>query len=147
MRLVDLYGPVILCLLGIAGLLAAVRLGGRFGWIGYLLGGPLGAAIMLGVICVAVLAWLFFQNLLFRGLPWLPVCRNGRCKGGFLASMGDYKPAWNEDWTLRGFRCRCGAVYQKRGRRFVEIAPDGAVKPYLVWNPWKGWLPDPSEGT
>jgi hypothetical protein len=145
MRLVDVSGPLLLFLLGLAGVLAALWLGKSFGCIGYVFGPSIGAAAMLAILCAGAVAWLLIRNLLFRGIPWLPSCRNGCCRGGILAHMGDYKPVWNDDGSLRGFRCRCGFVYRKVGRQFVELAPDGSVKPYQVWVPGKGWLPDHGE--
>jgi hypothetical protein len=142
MRLVEVSGPILWVLLGVAGVLAAFCLGASFGWIGYVFGPSLGAALMLVILCAGAVGWVAIQNLLFRGVPWLPACRNGCCRGGRLAGLGDYKPVWNENCTLGGFRCRCGITYQKVGRRFVELAPDGSSRPYLVWNWLKGWLPD-----
>jgi hypothetical protein len=97
---------------------------------------------MLAILCTGAVGWIAIQNLLFRGVPWLPVCRNGCCRGGRLAGLGDYKPVWNDNCSVRGFRCRCGITYQKVGPRFVELAPDGSFRPYLVWNRLQGWLPD-----
>ncbi len=144
MRLGDVTGPFLLLLLGVAAVLAALGLGAGlgWGWIGYVFGPSLGAAAMLVILCAAVATGLLIRNRLFRGIPWLPVCGNGCCRGGWLAALGDYKPVWNEDGTVRGFRCRCGITYQKVGRRFVELAPDGSFRPYLVWDGLKGWLPD-----
>src|SRR5262249_16479647 len=120
MRRVEGSGPILRVLLGVAGVLAAFGLGKSYGWIGYILGPSLGAALMFAILCAAAVGWVAIQNLLFRGIPWLPACRNGCCRGGRLAGLRDYKPVWNENCTLGGFRCRCGIVYQKVGRRFVE---------------------------
>jgi hypothetical protein len=145
MRLVDVSGPILLFLLSFAGVLGAYGLGKYLGCIGYVFGLSIGAGAMLAILYAGAVAWLLIRNLLFRGIPWLPWCRNGCCRGGILAHMGDYKPVWNDDGILRGFRCRCGIVYRKVGRHFVEIAPDGSFKPYRVWVPVKGWLPDHGE--
>ena len=143
MRKVDMKGPFLLWMLGFAGLLTAIWMRNRFGFIGYVIGLPTGAAVMLGILSGATLTWIYIQGLLFRGVPAFPVCRNGCCRGGRLSDPGDYKTVWNDDWTVRGFRCRCGVTYQKVGRRFVELAPDGSLKPYLIWSRLKGWCPDP----
>src|SRR5689334_21032949 len=134
MRRVDVCGAILRVLLGVGGVLAAFCLGRRFGCIGYIFGPSLGAGVMLAILCTGAVGGIAIQNLLVRGVPWLPACRNGCCRGGRLAGMGDYQPVWNEDCTLQGFRCRCGITYQKVGRRFAELAPDGSVRPYLVWN-------------
>jgi hypothetical protein len=143
MRRVDVKGPLTLWMLVFAGVLTATCMGNRFGFAGYVIGLPTGAAIMLGILSGATGSWVYIQGLLFRGVPGFPVCRNGCCRGGRLSDPGDYKTVWNDDWTVRGFRCRCGVTYQKDGRRFVELAPDGSFKPYLIWRRLKGWCPDP----
>ncbi len=135
-------GCLVLLMLGAGGLLTARWMGHRNGWPFYVLGFPIGAAIMLGLLGAATLIWAFLQGLLFQGLPGLPVCRKGCCRGGRLADPGDYELVWNDDWTFRGYRSRCGTTYKKCGRRFVELAEDGSLKPYLVWNWRKGWILD-----
>lgn len=143
MQSVDMKGPLLLGILGSAGLLTAIGMGKSWGLIGYVIGLPTGVAVMLGILSGASLTWTYIRGLLFRGVPALPVCRNGCCRGGRLSDPGDYKIDWNDNWTVRGFRCRCGDTYQKIGRRFVELAPDGSFKPYLIWSRHKGWCPDP----
>jgi hypothetical protein len=143
MQRVDMKGPLLLWILGFAGLLTAIWMGNRLGFIGYVIGFASGAAMMLGILSVATLTWISIQGLLFHGLPRFPACRNGCCRGGRLTDPGDYTTVWNDDWTVRGFRCRCGVTYRKVGRRFVELAPDGSFMPYLIWNPLRGWCPDP----
>lgn len=140
---VELRGPFLLSVLGFAAVLNSIWMGSRFGLLGYVIGLPAGAAMILLILSGAALTWTYIQGLLFTGVPGFPVCRNGCCRGGRLADPGVYTIVWNDDWTVRGFRCRCGDVYQKIGRRFVEVAPDGSFKPYLIWSRVKGWRPDP----
>ena len=135
-------GPLLLGTLGYAGLLTAIWIGNRFGFLGYLIGLSIGAAVMLAILAGGAIIRMYIQGLLFHGVPAFPVCRNGCCRGGRLSDPGDYNIVWNDDWTVRGFRCRCGVTYQKVGRRFVELAPDGSFKPYLIWSRLKGWCPD-----
>ncbi len=142
MRRVHFMGPFLLLILGASGLLAAIWLGRPWGFIGYLFGPGIGAALMLALLSAVTVTGIAVQNLLYRGIPWLPVCRNGCCRGGRLSDLRDYQVVWNSDWTVRGFRCRCGITHQKIGRRFVEIAEDGSIKHYLIWKPFKGWWPD-----
>jgi hypothetical protein len=142
MRRVDLKGSFLLWMLGLAGLLTSIWMGSSYGFIGYIIGFPAGAAVMLGILSVAAVTGTYIQGLLRHGVPAFPVCRNGCCRGGRLSDPGDYKTVWNDDWTVQGFRCRCGVTYQKVGRRFVELAPDGSIKSYLTWSPFKGWCPD-----
>jgi hypothetical protein len=82
------------------------------------------------------------EGLLFDGVPWLPTCRQGRCVGGRLTDFGDYNSVKDEEGGLFGFRCRCGDIYRKVGRRFVEVAPDGSIRPYLIWSRTWGWIDD-----
>jgi hypothetical protein len=138
----DLRGPFLLLALASAGVLTAIWMGNRLGYIGYVIGLPAGAAVMLVILCGATVMWIYIRGLLFSGVPEFPVCRNGCCRGGRLADPGDYTTVWNDDWTVWGFRCRCGDVYQKVGRRFVLVAADGSSKPYLIWTRLKGWCPE-----
>jgi hypothetical protein len=124
------------------GVLTALVLGSCVGFLGYVVGFPLGAAAMLVILSSASLAWTCAQGILFRGVPLFPVCRNGCCRGGGLADPGDYTMVWDTDCTVREFRCRCGDAYRKVGRRFVEVAADGTCKPYLIWSRFRGWCPD-----
>jgi hypothetical protein len=62
--------------------------------------------------------------------------------GGRLTDFGDYNSVKDDKGGLFGFQCRCGDTYRKVGRRFVEVAPDGSIRPYLIWSRMKGWCPD-----
>jgi hypothetical protein len=140
-----MIGPVeffLLLMLVMAGLFAAIWGGERFGCVGYLLGLPLGVVAMFGAVYAFALAWAYVEGLLFDGVPWLPTCRQGRCVGGRLTDFGDYQSVRDDKGGLFGFRCRCGDTYRKVGRRFVEIAPDGSIRPYLIWSRVKGWIAD-----
>ena len=149
MRLVEvkdrtMIGPTeffMLLMLAVAGLLTAIWGGNRFGCVGYVLGLPVGIVAMFSAIYAAALSWVYVEGLLFDGVPWLPACRKGRCKGGRLAEFGDYHSIKidRDRWV---FRCRCGDTFKKVGRRFVEVAPDGSFRPYLVWSTIKGWSAD-----
>lgn len=139
-------GCLVLLVLASGGLITVRWMGQRYGWPYYVLGLPLGITIMLGILGAATLAWTLLQGFLFHGLPELPVCRRGCCRGGRLGDPGNYTLVWNEGWTLRGYRSRCGTTYKKIGPRFVELAEDGSIHPYLVWNWRKGWIPDRPPG-
>ena len=49
MQRVDMKGPFLLWMLGIAGLLTAIWMRNRFGFMGFVIGLPTGAAVMLGM--------------------------------------------------------------------------------------------------
>jgi hypothetical protein len=128
-------------ILVLAGLVVGSWLGERFGCFGFLVGLPLGAAAMLGILYVGALSWDYAVRLILREEPWLPTCRQRKCKGGRPPDSGDY--AWVKvNGDLWGFRCRCGDTYRKVGRRFVELAPDGTFRPYLICKPLRGWCAD-----
>jgi hypothetical protein len=107
--------------------------GGVHGW---LLGGFLG--LIAFFLAVAVLALL---GDLWGGMPRLPKCRNGCCRGpGMFRGEGDYEfEVIGEEYR---HVCRCGHRYRRRGRRFVEVNEDGTEAPYLVWRPFRGWFPE-----
>jgi hypothetical protein len=64
--------------------------------------------------------------------PHPPTCRSGKCKWEEfeIRTLGD------DD---AGHFCRCGDRYDKRGRRWVEILPDGTIGPFMIWRPLRGW--------
>ena len=109
-------------------------MGGRYAW---LLGGSVGCfSFLLGAAALVLL-----MDLWTGGLPRLPKCRNGCCRGpGMSRGDGDYDIGrTGEDYH---YVCRCGGRYRRRGRRFVIVNDDGTETPYLVWRPFRGWFPD-----
>jgi len=102
-------------------------IGGRSGW---LVGGLLGLLLFI----LIVFAFAAVVDFGFKGVPRLPKCRNGCCRG--------------EAYAIQEFRggfvrvCRCGGRYKRRGKRFVVVNEDGTEAPYLVWRPFRGWYPD-----
>jgi hypothetical protein len=142
MQQVDRKRPPVLWMIGSVGLVTAIWLGNRVGFIGFVIGFPTGAAVMLGILSGASMLGELIHGLVVVGVPAFPVCRNRCCRGGRFSDPGDYTIVWNDDGTVRGFRCRCGNIYQKVGRRFVELGPSGTFNPYLIWNRLKGWCPE-----
>ena len=39
-----------------------------------------------------MLAWAVFEGLTATGIPYLPTCRNGKCRSGWLTDFGNYEP-------------------------------------------------------
>ena len=68
---------MLIVLLG--GLVLARFAGEAFGWMGFLLGLPIGTVISFGVLYAIVLLWACSEALLFGGIPYLPTCGNGKC--------------------------------------------------------------------
>jgi hypothetical protein len=120
----------------IAGGFLALWAGKRFGGIGVLLAFPVG---FLGTIVAETAffgAAIYVQGWCLLGIPWLPPCRNGTCKAGDRFILpGDYEKIPRYDKKQQ-------TEYAKTGRHFYEKLPDGTLKPYLVWRPFKGWHPD-----
>jgi hypothetical protein len=116
------------------GVVVAKHAGHRFGWVGYPLGFIFGfGASIVGLITLAQLLSLF-ERAAYRGFPGLPQCRTGRCKENDYYAVKD---KGNVFWE-----CQCGGRYDKVGRRFYEVLPDGSRKPYLIWRPFRDWFPD-----
>jgi len=117
---------MILCVIG-GVVFAQERLGGRFGWLWGGLAG-LAAFFLLG------LAWAAIMDFGFKGIPRLPRCRDGCCRGE------DYKlQQYGEEFN---WVCRHGVRYKRRGRRFVLVNDNGTETPYLIWRPFRGWFPE-----
>lgn len=104
-------------------------------WLGYLVGGSLGALafFVLVMALAAVLA-------LWKG-PGLPSCRNGCCRGpGLLFGHGDYRTERIGDESF--IVCRCGDRYKLYGRRFILANEQGMDTRYLIWRRFRGWRAD-----
>lgn len=110
--------------------------GGKWGWLS---GGFLGCfSFFLGA-----LALLLLLELWFGGIPRLPRCRNGCCRGpGMFRGYGDYTLKKLGDHYCNV--CGCGLLFRRRGRRFVSVSDDGTETPHLIWHPFRGWFPDDS---
>lgn len=128
---------IALLLLGLAGSGWAYH---RFGWPGMILGFPLtvvGAWVVLYTTLCACAALLEGR---------LPRCHSGTCRGGFWDHDGDYDADFTGGAVI--YVCRCLRQYRRVGRRFMEHLPDGSLRPYLAFRPFRGWAPDtePAEG-
>lgn len=101
----------------------------RDGWRG-VVGGLIAVLVVLPLVGYAL---GFLWSLIYAGWPPYPACRTGKCDRYQLRRL-DY----------RGYvLCSgCGTRYRMRGRRFYEVQPDGSVRPYMVWRPFRGWFPD-----
>jgi hypothetical protein len=115
-----------------------------FGWPGAVGGFALGVAAGLLRLDGIYRIGGYLEDMLYRGRPRRPVCKNGTCH------LYDYKAAWEE--IVAGPRrymfrltCHCGTSYQRLGRRFMVVLPDGSLEPYMVWRPFRGWFPDEGE--
>ncbi len=111
------------------------RVSGIFGW---LLGGFLG----LGAFLAVGLALTLLKDLAVGGIPRLPRCREGTCRGPgmFRADNGNYKSQKVGEIYIDV--CQHGGRYKRRGKRFVIVNDDGTETPYLIWRPFRGWFPD-----
>ena len=120
---------VLFCMAGLAWIGAVILhkyVGGRFG---SLLGG------FVGCMALPVTAAIFglFMSLLRDGIPSLPRCRNGCCRGS------DYEICRFDDefdWV-----CKCGDRYTRRGRLFLQVTDKGEKILCRTWRPFRGWFP------
>jgi hypothetical protein len=99
-----------------------------FGWLGSALLGTL-------IFCSSALGLVLIVDYGIKGVPRIPGCKNGCCRGLF-------------DYDVREFGgefvqvSRCGGRYRRNGRRFVIVNDDRTETPYLIWRPFRGWFPD-----
>lgn len=121
---------IVLFLIGALTIVGAVILrnyfGGRFGWLLGGLAGFLAIPMVVGV-------WALFICLARDGIPMLPSCQNGRCRGS--------------DYELRRFDeefywvCKCGDRYTRRGRLFLLVTDKEETTLCRTWRPFRGWFP------
>ena len=105
-------------------------------WIGY------GLGFLVGDVAGLFLLWSLvrWRTKLFLSFP---PCRRGKC----LQFERDYTyrqgtlSGWI-DWGKYHYRCRCGDQYLRKGNRFMEVAPDGSLKPYKKLNDARKWVDD-----
>lgn len=134
--LIELIGFLVLFIfIYLFGHLIHAKIGGILGW---LIGGLAGIAAFLVVGATLVL----LKNLAVGGIPHLPRCLEGTCRGSgmFIGSCGDYK--WQKYGNTYNYVCKHGGHYNRHGGRFVIVNEDGTEEPYLIWRPFRGWLPD-----
>jgi hypothetical protein len=111
---------------------------GSANW-GYHRYGGWGGAIR-GLVVVQVILFLFgcafgLCSMIYAGMPSYPACRTGKCR------WNNYQRRRLDDGQVVLF-CGCGTPYRKRGHRFLEVQPDGSLRPYMVWRAFRGWFPD-----
>lgn len=140
-RRLTLFDILFLLVFFSGGAIAARVAAARYGWTGYLwgfLGGSLGPYLVLLSFVVAALAVQKAGEAIFTGTTRFPLCRRGCCRSSrWFFRDGDYRL---ESFAgENAYRCRCGDVYVKRGRRVFLAQDDGALQPYMIWKPLRGW--------
>lgn len=110
------------------------HLSSDLGTAGWLIGVPLGFALGVGVV-KGISAGAKRWHRWCMSHPDCPVCRRGKC------SATDFE---QYQFTQEGviYRCRCGDPYLRKGRRFLEILPNGSQRPYMVRKAFCGWQRD-----
>lgn len=128
---------VSLCLA--AGIMAGNLLGKHFGSV-YGTAGRWVADIV-SAIAVLILVWLILLGRILLFFPF-PTCRKGKCH-----SIGDY--VWyvgsiygRVRWGVYHYRCRCGDEYIRKGRKFMEVLPDGTKRSYKQLVGFRKWADD-----
>jgi len=126
-----LFELITACLVLASAAVGSYALGFRFGVPGYIAGALAGPGGLYLIFRIAI----FLENFLWGGIPRFPPCENGVC------TKEDYHVV--ESALGIAFQCNCGAVYVKNGRRFLKVVPQlPTPTPFLIWVPFKGWLPD-----
>ena len=130
--LIEVLACSVLVAVGVAVAVAGAK---HYGWLGAVIGFPVGfiGTLLLVYLLIAI------PEMLWLAGPKYPPCHNGCCRWREW-STGDYEIK-NVDGDMV-LRCRCGRDYDRRGRRFMERLPDGTFKPYMVHRPFRGWFPD-----
>lgn len=81
---------------------------------------------------------IFFLDVWHKWRPLRPICRHGVC------DSKAYR--WIKE-SVQGdvFQCCCGTKYLKTGNQFMEILPDGSLRPYMKYTILRGWEPENSQ--
>jgi hypothetical protein len=100
----------------------------RWGIKGWFMGVPVG-------VIVPILLTQAALKVYYRTRPNRPGCRRWKC------TAAGYSTA---QFTPEGavFRCCCGDTCVRKGNRFVELLPDGSIRPYMIRAPFGDWRPD-----
>jgi hypothetical protein len=121
-------GLTVIELLVIIGLLILTILGSR-------LAGLLGGLIGFLMIPVIASIWFLLVAIVKEGIPRIPRCRNGCCRGYRDYKMKRFGEEFN--WV-----CKCGDRYTRCGRRFMQITDKEEKIPCKIWHSFRGWYPD-----
>lgn len=97
-------------------------------WVNLLMGAIYGFSTFL----VLLLAYAFLLDAAVGGIPRLPNCAAGTCRG-----HNAYTPVAPNTYT-----CKHGQTYRRKGRQFLLVAPSGGESPHLIWRPFRGWRKD-----
>lgn len=103
----------------------------KLAWLLGCLIGLLTALLMLAM----VLAIFNLLRFVTRGTPTYPYCMNDKCH-----HKSDYDIIACKDDCV--WVCRCGDRYYRRGRRFMYVTDKGEKMQYMIWMPFRGWVPD-----
>ena len=103
----------------------------EYGVVGAVVGGigaPVGLILLVEGIGRLGVAW-------HRRKPVNPICKNGICQSD------DYRcvDLWNHHLK---YQCKCGTTYVAKGRQFLEVLPDGTLKPFMRKRRFGDWEPD-----
>lgn len=98
-------------------------------------------AFFLGWGFSAAATWLILLAHQFVCCPF-PPCHTGKCfKRGHYAWVSGTLFGWLQRGTYI-YKCNCGKLYVRRGRRFMEACPDGSTRGYLKIVGFRNWVVD-----
>jgi hypothetical protein len=113
-----------------AGCLIAGSIDPRYEWIGLLLG------IVTGLLFLVGIGWV--MGIDNRKLEDLPLCANGKCKGG----SGYEFVRFTEEYA-QIYKCHCGDEYIKKRNAYLHFARllrDGTEgSPIYKFRSFRGW--------
>jgi hypothetical protein len=120
----------------LCGAVLAIQLRRAWGIAGYIVGFPVGFTGAL------MLTWAVLVGRILVLFP-LPVCRRGKCRGfrQYTWRKGTIR-GW-EEWGVYLYRCKCGDLYIRRGRQFIQLLPDGKERPYKKLVAFQTWADAP----
>jgi len=107
----------------------------RYGWHGVKVFVGWFIALYVVLPFVGLFGFAYLMALAYPN-PYYPACRTGKCQ-----QRSDYQRQRLDNGEYALF-CQCGGRYRKRGRRFLEVQPDGSERRYMVWKAFRGWFPD-----
>jgi len=122
---------------GLSGGALAIEMGRSWGWgvPGYIVGSVAGFAGALALTWAVVVGRI-------RVLFPFPVCCQGKCRDFRQFSWRSGTIHGWEEWGVYLYKCECGDLYIRRGRRFLHSVRKGEERPYKKLVGFRTWADD-----